>query len=267
LKIPQRRKLKFKKKKINPKLKVKPSNFLRLLRKQAQRLLKLIINKDGIAEHLMMLPELLLQSKFHPKLLMKLLKLLKTKRLLLMPPQLLPNQITLTLEIEKVITPTRGMNTGPPRLFQNHGVINIVLIEKTEPESQPKMRKKLLKLMDQVIKNKKLRMMLRRMLPLLQLKKPMLLQLRKPPLLQPRKLPLLQKLKPLFNLNLKLTQALPTKRKLLTKLSTIRSKPDLRLPKRISLITSPPTRNIDPSTPSPSPKRELPLLNPKLTQA
>merc|ERR1712166_19739 len=161
----------------------------------------------------------------------------------------------------EVITPTRGMNAGPPRLFQNHGVINIVLIEKTELESQLKMRKKLLKLMDQVIKNKKLRMMLRRMLPLLQLRKP------PPTLLQPRKLPLLQKLKPLFNLNLKLTQALPTKRKLLTKLSTIRNKPDLRLPKRISLITSPPTRNIDPSTPSPSPKRELPLLNPKLTQA
>ena len=90
------------------------------------------------------------------------------------------------------------------------------------------MRKKLLKLMDQVKKKLKLKMMLRRMMPLPQLKMPPLPQLNLLP-----------------NLNLKLTHQLANNMpmNLNTKKLGKLSKLDLRPQKELSLTTSEPPSN------------------------
>jgi len=77
----------------------------------------------------MMLLEVKLPRPLHPKLLMRLLKLPKTKRLLPKLLTQLPNLPTLTQETEKVLLPTLGMSTGLPRLFHNHSVTLIVLTD------------------------------------------------------------------------------------------------------------------------------------------
>jgi len=126
---PQRKKLKFKRKKINLKLKVKPSNFLVLLKNLNQSHSKPIIINHGMLEDLTMPPELLLKSKFNPNKKMKLPKMLQTKRVLMPLPLPMLNLIASTLKIEKVLPPTHGMSTGLPKLFHNQRVMHIALID------------------------------------------------------------------------------------------------------------------------------------------
>ena len=85
--------------------------------------------EHGIKEHPTMLLEVKLIRPLHPKLKMRLLRLLKMQRLLLKLPRQLPLLPMLTQEIEKVLRPTLGMSNGLPRLFHNHSVTLTVLTD------------------------------------------------------------------------------------------------------------------------------------------
>lgn len=117
----------LRRKKLNLKLVELLLSFSYLQRKSQKNLV--LLKEHGIKEHPMMLLEVKLPRPLHPKLLMRRLRLPKTKRLLLKLPMLLPNLPTLAQQTEKVLMPTLGMSNGLPRLFHNHSVTLIVLTD------------------------------------------------------------------------------------------------------------------------------------------
>mgnify|MGYP006108643111 CR=1 FL=1 len=126
---PQRRKLRFKKKRTNLKLKELLLSFSLQLKKLHQNHSKKIMLKDGIIELLLTLPEVLLLVQLLPNMLKKPRMSVRTLVLSQKLLMLLPLSLTLTLEIEKVLMPTHGTSTGSPRLFLNQMVMPIVLTD------------------------------------------------------------------------------------------------------------------------------------------
>jgi hypothetical protein len=169
---------------------------LRLLKKLHQNHLRLIINNLGIIEQELMLLEPLLK-RF--QLLNKLRRMLMFLRTLNLLPQLLLLLLKVLmkiLEIEKVLRLTHGTSTGLLRLFLNQPQIHTALTELLELVHHLMKKKKPPKLMDQVRKRRNPKLMLRRTIPIMQLKlkKPVFHQLNQ------QKMLLLQKLQLLFNL-------------------------------------------------------------------
>jgi len=125
----KRKKKRFKKRRTNLKLKELLLSYSQLLKKLPQNHSKKIMELNGITEPELMLPEVKLLRQLLPKMLKNQKMLVRTKILLPKLLMLLPLLLTLTLEIEKVLLLTHGMNNGSPRLFLNQMVMPIALTD------------------------------------------------------------------------------------------------------------------------------------------